>query len=112
MANSLGRELHQPLVALTTTVIVVVVIGFAYWARVVVIPLALAVFLTFILSPAVTNLGRLRMGRAPAVIIVVSSALIVVVLVGGLISWQFTALLRELPDHRVKIAEQMDSMHT
>jgi len=54
--------------------VAVVVVACLYWAQVVLIPVALAVFLTFVLSPAVTALQRRRLGRTPAVFLVVLAA--------------------------------------
>jgi predicted PurR-regulated permease PerM len=108
--GSLRRDLRQPLIVLSTTVLVIGILGFMYLARAVVIPLALAVFLTFILSPGVTLLRRHGLGHVPAVFIVVLTAIAVVLLVAGLISWQVTALAQELPDHRHKIRAKLESV--
>ena len=56
----------------------VVMIAALYWAKAVVIPVALALLLTFLLTPIVNALWRCGLGRAPA-------AVAVVVLVFGLV---------------------------
>jgi len=42
-----------------------------YWTRVVLMPVAVAVLLTFLLDPVVSRLQRLRLPKTPAVILVV-----------------------------------------
>jgi predicted PurR-regulated permease PerM len=108
--GTLRRDLRQPLVVLSTTVLVIGIFGFMNWARAVAIPLALAIFLTFILSPAVTVLRRHGLGRVPAVLLVVLTSIAVVLLVAGLISWQVTALAQELPDHQGRIRGKLESV--
>jgi predicted PurR-regulated permease PerM len=50
-----------------------VVIAALYWTQALLIPFALAALLTFLLSPAMTALQRLGMGRLPSVAVVVLS---------------------------------------
>jgi predicted PurR-regulated permease PerM len=75
------------------------VIGILYWAQVVLIPLAVATLLAFVLSPVVGALHRLGLSRTPAVLLVV---LLVVAALGGA-TWAFTvqvsALAEELPGY-------------
>ena len=59
------------LVILTGTVVGVVVVSCLYWAQTVFIPVALAVFLTFLLAPRVTALQRRGLRRLPSVMLVV-----------------------------------------
>jgi len=53
---------QRAVVVLAGTVVATAVITCLYWAQAVFIPVALAVFLTFVLSPAVTALQRRRLG--------------------------------------------------
>ena len=50
---------------------VVLVIASLYWAKAVLIPLALALMLTFLLQPVVAVLHRRGLGHTPAVVLVV-----------------------------------------
>ena len=91
---------QRALVVLTGTVVGVVVVGCLYWAQRVFIPVALAVFLTFLLAPLVSFLQRRHLGRAPAVVLVV---LLTALLLGGviwLVTAEVTSLARELADRR------------
>ena len=77
---------QRALVILTGTVVGVVVVSCLYWAQVVFIPVALAVFLTFLLAPLVTLLQRRGVGRMPSVVLV---ALLAALLLGGVV-WLVT----------------------
>src|SRR3954463_458384 len=59
-----------------------VIVAALYFAQDVLIPLALAMLLTFLLTPLVYRLERRRIGRIPSVIIVVTLALGVIVAIG------------------------------
>jgi predicted PurR-regulated permease PerM len=66
-----------------------------YWAKAVLIPVAFAILLAFVLSPLVLAVQRLRVGRIPAVILVVG---LVFVLLGGL-SWTIVQQISGLTDN-------------
>jgi predicted PurR-regulated permease PerM len=82
---------------LTGTFVSVVVVGCLYWAQVVFIPLALAVFLTFLLSPLVLVLQRRGLGRIPSVVLVVALAALALGIVGWVVTREMTSLIAELP---------------
>ena len=68
---SVGAGWQRAIVTLTGTVVGVVVIAALFWAQAVFIPVALAGFLTFLLSPMVDRFRRLGLPRTPSVIVVV-----------------------------------------
>jgi predicted PurR-regulated permease PerM len=74
--------------------IIALVVAALYWLQAVLIPMALAVLLTFLLSPVVDRLQRWRLGRVPAVLVTVVLALSVL---GGM-GWTFTRQLVTLAD--------------
>src|SRR5215471_17786666 len=82
---------------------VVLIIASLYWARVVLIPIMLAVLLTFLLTPIVGTLERLRLGRVASVLLTVG---LTAVVIGGL-AWAFIheigQVAEELPSHRSTI---------
>src|SRR4051794_5382508 len=65
---------QRALIILTTTVVGAIVVSLLYWAQVVFMPLALAVFLTFLLSAPVQALQRRGLGRASAIFFVITVA--------------------------------------
>lgn len=70
-----GRGAHPAHGAATPLLIGVVILLALAWGRDVVIPLALAMLLSFVLAPLVTRLRRLGLPRPPAVLLVVVAAL-------------------------------------
>ena len=74
-----------------------VVVAALYVGRDVLIPITLAVLLSFLLSPIVKLLQRLRLGRAPAIILTVLGALGIFGLVATLIGSQAASLATDAP---------------
>ncbi|MEJ0072457.1 MAG: AI-2E family transporter [Pseudomonadota bacterium] len=81
-----------------------------YLARDVLIPLALAVLLSFALAPAVSGLRKMRVGRAPAVIIVVVCAFGLIFAIGALITGQVGSLAQSLPGYQLNIEAKIHSV--
>lgn len=80
----------------------VLVVAVLYWAQAILMPIAVAVLLTFLLAPAVSGLQRL-IGRVPAILVVV-----LLVFTGlGITAWgvarQLSLLADELPAYRDNI---------
>jgi predicted PurR-regulated permease PerM len=88
----------------------VVVIATLYFARIVFIPLALALLLSLVLSPPVAFLERIKLPRALAIF------LVIVLLVGlmGLVGWktsqQFVDLTDQLPAYRQTLEDKIRSL--
>ena len=76
-----------------------IVIAALYFGREVLIPITLAIMLSFVLSPIVNLLQRLRLWRAPAVILTVLAALALLGLVGTLIGSQAASLTANAPQY-------------
>jgi predicted PurR-regulated permease PerM len=92
---------------LTGTVVGVVVVTCLYWAQTVFIPVALAVFLTFLLAPLITALQRRGLRRLPAVILVVLLAGALLGGAGWLVTAQVTSLAREVPKYTENIKDKV-----
>ena len=107
--TSVGAGWQRAVIALTGTVISVVVIATLYWAQSVFIPVALAGFLTFLLSPFVGWFRQRGLGRTPAVILVVLTAGATLGGVGWLVTAQITSLLRELPRYSQNVKQKVRS---
>ena len=84
----------------------VLVVAVLYWTQVVLVPIALAGLLTFILAPVVARLQR-RIGRVAAVLVVVTGG---AVIVGGG-AWasftQFSRVAADLPSYRANIRQKI-----
>lgn len=83
-----------------------------YWARQVLVPVALAILLAFILTPAVSALQRRELGRLPSVLIVVVLALMLLGCVGYVISRQLDILVSNLPKYKETIGNKFESLRT
>ncbi len=79
--------------------------------RAVLIPVALALTLNFLLAPAVIYLHRFRIRRIPAVIIVVIVAGSLMGGVGWVVARQLLHIADELPDYQVNLHEKMAALH-
>jgi predicted PurR-regulated permease PerM len=97
----------RPIITLAGLVLVT---GFLYWARPVLMPLALAVLFAFILAPAVNVLQRRGLGRIPSVIIVVFLSFSLLGSVGYFVGNQLAGLVRKLPDYKGVIITKIDSL--
>jgi predicted PurR-regulated permease PerM len=98
-ANALG-----PLQRLLAVVLVVACL---YLAQIVLMPIALAVLITFLLSPLVTALQRRRVPRVVAVLVVVVLALTAVAGVGVVLVTQAVSLSEELPKYQSNIKQKI-----
>lgn len=84
----------------------VLVVCVLYWAQAVLVPIALAMLLTFVLTPPVSWLER-WLGRVPAVLAAVTSVFIVLGLVGWGLARQLDHLADDLPTYRVNIVAKI-----
>jgi predicted PurR-regulated permease PerM len=89
----------KPWVTFAGCVLVVVVL---YLAQAVFVPFALAILLTFVLAPPVTWLER-RVGRVPAVLVMVTLVFTVIGLAGWGLARQMDQLAEDLPRYRTNI---------
>jgi len=89
----------KPWVTFAGCVLVVVIL---YWAQAVLVPIALAILLTFVLTPPVTWLQR-WIGRIPAVLAMVTLVFTILGLAGWGLARQMDHLAEDLPRYRVNI---------
>jgi predicted PurR-regulated permease PerM len=77
----------------------VLIVATLYFGREVLIPVTLALLLTFLLAAPVSWFRRIYFGRVPSVVLVVSLALAVLIGIGTLIGGQLEALATDLPNY-------------
>lgn len=94
----------------TTLIGVVIVVAILYFARVVLIPLALAVLFAFLLGPLVMRLRHRGIGRVPAVLIVVNLAFALIAGFGFLMATQLTELGHQMPQYEQNIHKKLTSI--
>ena len=91
-------------------VALVVVAAILYLARDVLIPLVLAILLSFLLTPAVTLLERWRLGRVPATAVVVILGFSMIGAVGWFAASQAVSLAASLPEYRENISAKIRAL--
>jgi predicted PurR-regulated permease PerM len=77
-----------------------------YWAQAVIVPVAFATLMAFLLTPVVISLQH-WMGRVPAVLAVVALAFAALGLVGWLVMQQLGSLVEELPIYQQNIHQKI-----
>ncbi len=92
---------------LLTLCVAVVAIAGLYFARDVLIPITLAVLLSFVLAPLAALLRRIGLPRVPGVILAVLFALSIVLAIGGVIGTQVAQLANELPRYASTIQKKV-----
>jgi len=92
-------------------IIVSFVLAVLYLGRVVLEPLALAVLLSFVLSPPIRRLRGLFLGRATSVIAVVVFALAILGALGFVMETQVSHLAGEIPKYQHNIREKIASLN-
>ena len=90
--------------------IIALVVAALYWLQAVLIPMALAVLLTFLLSPVVDRLQRWRLGRVPAVLVTVVLALSILGGMGWTLTRQLVTLADELPGYSQNIHQRIANL--
>lgn len=83
------------------------VMTFLHVAKPVIIPLAVAVLLAFVLTPVVSLIQRRGVPRVPAVLVTTAFALSVVAGVGAVMGNQVRSLVNDLPKHREEIQTKL-----
>jgi predicted PurR-regulated permease PerM/methylmalonyl-CoA mutase cobalamin-binding subunit len=96
------------LVGIWNVLLTAFVIAILYFARDMLIPLALAALLTFLLAPLVTRLER-WMGRIAAVLLVVTMIFSMIGMAGWVLTRQLVDLATRLPDYKVNIETKLHS---
>lgn len=84
-----------------------VIICGLYFGRDILVPLALAILLAFVLDPVVTRLKRWGLPRVPAVILVVAATLALLVVAGAFVGKEVRDLGTELPIYQSTIRAKL-----
>ncbi len=101
---------QQP--AVYTPAILLAVIAVLYFAREILIPLAFAIVLSLVLSPAVYWLQRFRVRRFPATLLVMFVSVTIACGVGYVIFNQLLQVATDLPGYRDNIDNKIKALRT
>ena len=98
--------------ALTTLAVAVVVVAALYLAREVLVPITLAILLSFVLAPLVALLRRVGLPRVPSVVMAVLVALGVLLMLGGVIGAQVASLADDVPRYAATVERKVDAVRS
>ncbi|MBW4090205.1 MAG: AI-2E family transporter [Proteobacteria bacterium] len=98
------------IVSLLGIIVAVVVVACLYLARDVLIPLTLAVLLSFLLAPLARLLRRLHLGRALSAVAAAVIGLGLVLVLGWLIGTQIAGLAGNVPRYQVTVEHKLDTV--
>ena len=93
--------------SVATGILALISVAVLYWARSLLIPIALAIFFTFVLSPLVAWLQHRGLGRTAAVVAVMLVALLVFAGIGSAIVHEMIVIAGTLPDRQEAIKEKL-----
>jgi predicted PurR-regulated permease PerM len=108
--SNLRSSSHTETSSLIAFGAVVLIIASLYWAQSVLIPIALSVMLTFLLSPVATALERTGLGRLPSIILIVLLTFSLLATVGWVVAIEFTSLGNELPKYTDNIRQKISDV--
>jgi predicted PurR-regulated permease PerM len=99
-------------IAITRSLTILAVLGIIaalYFAKAILLPLALAILLTFVLAPLVRILESWSLGRIPSVVIVVVCTFLVIFGIGSFIGGQVAQLAEKLPRYQFIIQHKVQT---
>lgn len=90
--------------------LVALVVGMLRFAEEVLVPIAFATLLAFLLSPLVVRLTRWGLPKAAAIIVTVIVAFSVIFGIGWIVSSQAVALIHELPNYEQNLHQKISTL--
>ena len=103
-------QLRSGPMGVQTLLTVGLLVAFLYFARDVVVPIALAVLLSFLLAPAVRWLRRWHLGRVTAVALTVLLAFLVMLGFAAIVVQEISSLAQQLPEYRSNLETKIRSL--
>ena len=121
MSDFLGRPPARPrpqpkpdqartLEMLATLFLVALVVAMLYVGREIFIPIAIAIPVSFVLSPPILLLRRWGLGRVPSVLTVVIAGLVIAFLVSAVLTRQVSELAVDLRRYQATINAKIDKL--
>src|ERR1700683_1905390 len=87
------------------------VVAILYFAREILVPIALAVLLSFVLAPLVRILQRVKLPRALAVMGAVGPALLITGSLATMVMVEVNQLANDLPRYETTLREKIRNLH-
>jgi predicted PurR-regulated permease PerM len=104
----LGRRAE----ATDTIIVGVAVVAGLYFGREVLVPMSIAILLSFVLAPVTDVLSRLRVSRVASALIAVALAFAILGILGAIIGRQTAQLSENLPAYQVEISKKLDAVRS
>ena len=111
MATDTVSHGRKTLLASEPLLLLAVVLAALYFGRDIFIPLAMALTLTFLLTPAVVRLEQMRLKRGASVVLVVAAAFGILTVIGWVVSVQMLSVVNALPNYRSNIESKINAIH-
>jgi predicted PurR-regulated permease PerM len=90
---------------------VAVIVGTLYFGRRIFVPLALALILSFLLTPLVGFLQRIRLGRVPSVLIILIFCFGLAAFIGWGVAGQLLEITAHIGDYRSNLQDKIHALH-
>src|SRR5580698_3189889 len=97
---------------LITLAVGVLAVAALYFARDVLIPITLAILLSFLVAPLANFLLRAKIGHVASVFAAVLLSVSAIVLLGSVIATQLTELATNAPRYQATIERKIDAVHS
>ena len=110
--NGPRADLGKRARATDTVIIVTAIVAGLYFGRDVLVPIALAVLLSFVLAPVVIALTRLHLGKVASVLATVIVAFALLAGLGTIIGRQLSQLAENLPQYQVVIGKKLATVRS
>jgi predicted PurR-regulated permease PerM len=104
------RESLSGLFGMLAILVAATLVAILYFAREVIVPITLAVLLSFLLAPAVRWLRRLRLGRVAAVGVTVLIAFLAIAGFAAIVVGEVSSLAQQLPEYRSNLESKIRSL--
>ncbi len=87
-------------------------VAILYYGRTILIPIALALVLSFLLTPLVSWLQKIRLGRTPSVLIVLTLCFAAAGTIGWGVAGQLLEITSHARDYKVNLEDKVHALHS
>ncbi len=106
-SQTIPASTGKPSSGVVTALVVLITIGVLYIGREILMPVALAILLSFMMAPLVEALRRFYVPRVPAVILVVGMAIALIAALSILVGNQLVSIANNLPTYQHSMQEKI-----
>lgn len=106
----MNSHTNESLTSLPSLVTAIVCVAALYFGRDVLVPIALAILLTFLLAPVVTRLERFHLGKTFPTLGTLFVAIVLMALLGWVVVGQGIHLATQLPTYSDTISQKIESL--